>query len=309
MRTKMNLNVVAETEEEKKIEDFLNVLHKSEEVKKFLTSMEEEAKRRNVYKFRARIKNVNSAIRTHRINKKKLDEVRDYVGLTFMTYTEEEINPIIKYLKERLPNAEFIDFVAEEYIYSPLVYIKWVPPLGHNVHANEPLIPGQMNVPIEIRVCSREAYISEQSAYYSVQKNDTIKIPIEEKNKLRNLVQHITYKFALLNMRELNKGEEEKHTVELQNLINDNKEFLIQNNDLCLDAILDFGRLIYRCEHEEEILEDEDGKSQEYIDKIDELLKKKFLELLKEERIYTIENINRVTQQLKGIDYKDIQNK
>lgn len=308
MRTKMNLNVVAETEEEKKIEDFLNVLHKSEEVKMFLTSMEEEAKRRNVYKYRARIKNVNSAIRTHRINKKKLDEVRDYVGLTFMTYTEEEINPIINYLKERLPNAEFIDFVAEEYIYSPLVYIKWVPPLGHNVHANEPLIPGQMNVPIEIRVCSREAYISEQSAYYSVQKNDTIKMPIEEKNKLRNLVQHITYKFALLNMRELNK-EEEKHTVELQNLINENKEFLIENNDLCLDAILDFGRLIYRCEHEGEILEDEDGKSQEYIDKTDELLKKKFLELLKEQSEYTIENINIATQQLKKVDYKDIQNK
>ena len=119
MRTKMNLNVVAETEEEKKIKDFLNVLHKSEEVKKFLTSMEEEAKRRNVYKFRARVKNVNSAIRTHRINKKKLDEVRDYVGLTFMTYTEEEINPIINYLKERLPNAEFIDeAIVEDYVLS-----------------------------------------------------------------------------------------------------------------------------------------------------------------------------------------------
>lgn len=57
----------------------------------------------------------------------------------------------------------------------------------------------------EIRVCSKEAYISEQSAYYSVQKNDTTNLPMETKNNLRNLVQHITYKLALLNTRELSK--------------------------------------------------------------------------------------------------------
>lgn len=85
MRTKMNLNVVAEDEEEKKIENFLNKLHKSNEVQDFLNSMREEAERRKTYKYRDRIKNVNSAIRTYRINKKKLEDVHDYIGISFIT--------------------------------------------------------------------------------------------------------------------------------------------------------------------------------------------------------------------------------
>ena len=52
MANKMTLNVVAETDEEKRIEAFLNLLHKSEEIKNFLNLMEEEAKKRDVFKFR-----------------------------------------------------------------------------------------------------------------------------------------------------------------------------------------------------------------------------------------------------------------
>ena len=114
MRNKMNLDVIAETNEEKNIEQYINMLHKSKEVKIFLEEMQAESKKRNVYKFRSRIKDVNSAIRTHRINKKGLDDVRDYVGISFITNTEEEIYPIIDYLKEKLPNGDFVDFVAEE---------------------------------------------------------------------------------------------------------------------------------------------------------------------------------------------------
>ena len=56
MKTKMNLDVVAENEEERKIEKFINMLHASKEVQEFLQTMDEEAKRRNVFKYRARIK-------------------------------------------------------------------------------------------------------------------------------------------------------------------------------------------------------------------------------------------------------------
>ena len=69
MKTKMNLNVIAENEEEKEIEEFLNLLHKSNEIQDFLRMMREEAQKRNVFKYRERIKKVESAIRTYRINK------------------------------------------------------------------------------------------------------------------------------------------------------------------------------------------------------------------------------------------------
>lgn len=309
MITKMNLDVIAENEEEKKIKQFLNVLHNSNEIKDFLEKMRQEAEKRKVFRYRERIKQVESAIRTYRINKKKLEEVHDYVGISFITNTEEEIYPIIEYLKKQMPNAEYIDFVDEEYIYSPLVYIKWVPPLGYNVFAKEAIIPNERKVPIEIRVCSKEAFISEQSAYYSVQKNDTITMPIEEKNKLRNIIQHITYKLALLTLRQLTESERNKHLSELNKIINDNKEFLRKNHELCKDAILDFGRLVYKLEHDEEINSnpnEEINNNQKFeilkekniinnIDNkekdIDEILKTYFYNLIVKEREETNKNI------------------
>lgn len=305
MKTKMNLDVVAENEEEVKIEKFINLLHKSKEVKNFLDEMEEEAVKRQVFKYRARIKNVDSAIRTYRINKKKLEEVHDYVGISFITNSEDEIYPIIDYLHKKLHNREDIDFVAEENIYSPLVYIKWVPPLGYNIFAKENLISNAMEIPIEIRVCSKQAYVSEQSAYYSVQKNDTIKMPIEEKNKLRNIVQHITYKFALLNTRILTNEEIKKHTQELTELINTNKLFLKENNNLCRDAILDFGRLVYRLEHDEEITRNEEELLKNGID-IDEKLKEVFDNLLGDKNDDIINVVCRAVEKMRKIKYKEI---
>lgn len=268
--------------------------------------MESEGKTRKVFKYRSRIKNVDSAIRTYRINKKKLAEVHDYVGISFITNTEDEIYPIIEYLKERLPNRECIDFVAEEYIYSPLVYIKWVPPLGYNIFAKEKLLLNQMEVPIEIRVCSKEAYISEQSAYYSVQKNDTIKMPIEEKNKLRNIVQHITYKLALLNLRNFTDEEIKKHTEELNEVIDKNREFLKINNDLCKDAVLDFGRLVYRLENEDEITKMENELSKNEIDNFDDRIKTRFCMLIQEENENVINAVCKAVKKMSKVDYREI---
>ena len=306
MANKMNLNVVAETDEEKRIEAFLNLLHKSEEIKNFLNLMEEEAKKREVFKFRCRVKNVDSAIRTHRINKKGLDEVRDYVGISFITKDEKSIYPIIEFLKTKLLNGDYVDFVAEEMIYSPLVYTKWVPPLGYNILAKEKLIPNEMEVPIEIRVCSKEAYISEQSAYYSVQKNDTTNLPMETKNNLRNLVQHITYKLALLNTRELSEEEKKQHENELMDIIEKNKEFLEENNLLVKDAVLDFGKLVYKCEKDKEI--SEINLSSQYTEKIDDEIKNTFENFLDETEGKLVNKVNKSLEKLLKCQYEDFIN-
>lgn len=306
MANKMNLNVVAETDEEKRIEAFLNLLHKSEEIKNFLNLMEEEAKKRDVFKFRCRVKNVDSAIRTHRINKKGLDEVRDYVGISFITKDEKSIYPIIEFLKTKLPNGDYVDFVAEEMIYSPLVYTKWVPPLGYNILAKEKLIPNEMEVPIEIRVCSKEAYISEQSAYYSVQKNDTTNLPMETKNNLRNLVQHITYKLALLNTRELSSEEREQHEKELMDIIEKNKEFLKENNLLVKDAVLDFGKLVYKCEKDKEI--SKIILSSQCIEKIDDEIKNTFENFLDKTDGKLVDKVNKSLEKLLKCQYEDFIN-
>ena len=302
MANKMNLNVFAETDEEKKIEKYLTLLHKSKEVKDFLNIMEKEAKKRNVFKFRCRIKNVDSAIRTYRINKKGLNDVRDYVGISFITKDEKRIYPIIDFLKKQIPNADFVDFVAEEMIYSPLVYTKWVPPLGYNVLAKVKLIPDEMEVPVEIRVCSEEAYISEQSAYYSIQKNDTTNLPMQVKNNLRNLVQHITYKLALLNVRNLSTDEMQKHERELLDIIKNNKDFLKENHLLVKDAVLDFGKLVYKCQKDKEI--DNSDLSDQFIEKIDEKIKGTFEDCLNETDGDIINRIHKSLQKLLTYNYE-----
>lgn len=306
MRTKMDLNVEAEDEEEKKIEAFLGLLHNSSEVQQFLNTMREEATRRKVFKYRDRIKDVKSAIRTYRINHKKLEDAHDYIGISFITDNEKEIYPIVDYLKEKLPNSDFVDFVSEEMIYSPLVYIKWVPPLGYNILSKVTLIPKQREIPVEIRVCSKEAYISEQAAYYSVQKNDTIKMPMEEKNNLRNLVQHITYKLALLCMRDFTKLEKQKQEQELDSIINCNAQFLNENKELCKDAILDLGKLIYRCENNCEMEKDEVNLMQDNIDDIDDYLKKTFDNFLKTNNGNNINTICEAVKNMRLIAYKKI---
>lgn len=306
MGNKMNLNVIAETDEEKKIEKFLDLLHKSKEVNNFLELMREEAEKRDVFKYRCRIKNADSAIRTHRINKKGLAEVRDYVGISFITKDEKSIYPIIEFLKTQLPNGDYVDFVEEEMIYSPLVYIKWVPPLGYNILAKEQIIPNEREIPIEIRVCSKEAYISEQSAYYSVQKNDTTNLPIEVKNNLRNLVQHITYKLALLNIRKLSIEERKKHEIQLIDIIDMHKEFLKENNDLVKDAVLDFGKMVYRCEHDKEL--EESKMSKDLIEKFDDEVKKVFATYLEQENGDIINKVHKSIQRLIKIKYEDFIN-
>lgn len=306
MITKVNLDVVAETKEEKEIEQYLNMLHQSSEIQDFLQKMKKEAIDKNVFKYRARIKDVKSAIRTYRINGKKLDDVSDYVGISFITNNEDEIYPIISDLKKNISNGDFVDFVNEEYIYSPLVYIKWVPPLGYNILAKEPLIENERNVPIEIRVSSKEAYISEQSAYYSVKKNDSVKMPEKERNNLRDVVQHIAYKFALLNIRELTDEQVSKHEKELNSLISNNYEFLKKHEELCKEAMLDFGKLVYRCEHDKEISENEKNLTKDEIDRIDYNLKKNFENFLNNDEDTIINKVHEAVKKINGIKYEEI---
>ena len=191
-------------------------------------------------------------------------------------------------------------------IYSPLVYTKWVPPLGYNILAKEKLIPNEMEVPIEIRVCSKEAYISEQSAYYSVQKNDTTNLPMETKNNLRNLVQHITYKLALLNTRELSEEEKKQHENELMDIIEKNKEFLKENNLLVKDAVLDFGKLVYKCEKDKEI--SKIILSSQCIEKIDDEIKNTFENFLDKTDGKLVDKVNKSLEKLLKCQYEDFIN-
>lgn len=272
----MDLDVQAETEEEKAIASYLTQLHTSAEVKSFMDEMQNYAEKHNIFKYKARIKDVKSAIRTYRINHKSLSDVSDYIGFTFIVNTEAEIQPIVEYLHTQLSNVNDIDFLAEDSVYSPLTWMKWVPPLTYNLFAKEELIPNIEPVPIEIRICSKEGFVAEQSAYYSVHKNDHTGLEIKVKQNLKDVTQHLTYKLAIIGNRNLSENEMKQEIRELHQILNSQRVFLLSNWKLIKEAIIDCGMLIYKIQNDKSISNDESNLSKEDILKIEDEIKKIF---------------------------------
>ena len=272
----IDLDVQAETEEEKAIASYLTQLHTSAEVKSFMDEMQNYAEKHNIFKYKARIKDVKSAIRTYRINHKSLSEVSDYIGFTFIVNTEDEIQPIVEYLHTQLSNANDINFLAEDSVYSPLTWMKWIPPLTYNLFAKEELIPNIEPVPIEIRICSKEGFVAEQSAYYSVHKNDHTGLEIKVKQNLKDVTQHLTYKLAIIGNRNLSENEMKQEIRELHQILNSQRVFLLSNWKLIKEAIIDCGMLIYKIQNDKSISNDESNLSKEDILKIEDEIKKIF---------------------------------
>ena len=107
-------------------------------------------------------------------------------------------------------------------------------------------------------------------------------------------------------MRELTEEERKKHTDELDDLLCKNEEFLKKNSDLCKDAILDLGKLIYRCEHENEMALDDKNLSKNAIDDIDEELKQRFNSLLENKEENFIIKVCNAIKKMRLIKYQDI---
>lgn len=238
--------------------------------------MQNYAKKHNIFKYKARIKDVKSAIRTYRINHKSLSDVSDYMGFTFIVNTEAEVQPIVEYLHTQLSKVNDIDFLAEDSVYSPLTWMKWVPPLTYNLFAKEELIPNIEPVPIEIRICSKEGFVAEQSAYYSVHKNDHTGLEIKVKQNLKDVTQHLTYKLAIIANRNLSENEMNQEIRELHQILNSQRAFLLSNWKLIKEAIIDCGMLIYKIQNDKSISTDELSLSKEEILKIEDEIKKIF---------------------------------
>ena len=81
-----------------------------------------------------------------------------------------------------------------------------------------------------------------------------------------------------MNTRALTEEEREKHERDLNKLLTENKEFLQANQEPYKDAILDLGRLIYECEHDE-IAEEKRAMSNDSTNDAEDDLKEKFGEL------------------------------
>lgn len=166
-----------------------------------------------------------------------------------MVKDESTIYEIAKRLEDSYPNCGSIDFLAEENVYSPLCYVKKVPPLSYNILTRES-VGKQLNVPVEIRICTRESYLSNQSIHDTIYKNDELDIPLEERIRLLCVSQHVVYKLALLyNSRDQKKTLKQ----ELNQILKDNKSIIAKYDEVFLNVIMDYGMNVYEYEHHREL--------------------------------------------------------
>lgn len=235
------------------IKDVLTKLYENPDLVGFINHMQSAINGFQIEKFIPRVKTIESAQRTARVKSfKSIEDANDYIGVSFVVRDENQIYDIAQRLKQVYPNSGSIDFLAEENVYSPLCYIKKVPPLSYNIITREK-VGTQENVPVEIRICTKEAHLSNQAVHDTVYKNDNLEIPFDEKIKLLCLSQHIVYKLGLLGMRRnLSETQRQKHEDELRLVLDNNKAFLAKHAKAFESVIVEYGMSAYEYEHSEE---------------------------------------------------------
>lgn len=306
MRNKMRKDMIPETEEEKAIAEHLEALRNSDEVQNFSKKMQDIAQTNEVKRFRSRTKTTNSAIRTLRVRRAENLPVAqtDYCGYTFITEDETTIPEIVEQIKEILPNAEYLDFSKEDVLYSPIFKIKRCPPLAYSILAREKM-EEQLECPIEIRVCTKEGFISEQAVYYTIYKNDELDIDWENKDKIRDISQHIMYKLALLDMRkDLSDEEKRRHTMELNKILENNRAYLARYNEIFESVIAEYGKSVYEFENFDRISNMNASLTEDQQDDAFDSMKNNYLTIFKSiQGLEFISRINTATKRMRTRDY------
>lgn len=247
---------------EEQIANMIKNLYKNPELDKFFMSLKNATQNLQFERCIPRVKSISSAQRTAKIKKfKSLEDANDYIGIAFIVNDTDQIFNIAKRLEEIYSNCVSMNFVNEETVYSPLCYVKKVPPLMYSIVTRQD-IGTQKNIPIEIRICTKESYISNQSIHDTVYKNDNLNISLDEKIKLLCLSQHLAYKLAVLsNPEKLTEEQRQKHEKELKRVLEDNKSFLGKHAKTLEKVIIEYGTATYEYEHKEEFGQRETNKT------------------------------------------------
>lgn len=206
----INKNFKACTEEENILCKTIEEMSRSIEIKEFIQNLE-NALKDNVQIFSYRIKAQFSALRTYRLaNYKKAEQLHDLLGILIVVDRESEIinieNIIREYLNE--DNAQTYNLLKEKEFkpkkyneileeindnqYNELLFNdintwleipngleKLLPPFSYNILCEKTFKDISKKVPIEIRIQTKEDFITTESYYYTIHKNDSLKLNLK----------------------------------------------------------------------------------------------------------------------------------
>lgn len=237
--------LIPENEFEEYVVSLIEFLNSSNHVTEFFSQLNSLIKQKNKVHFVSRIKSPSSALRTIRIKQfKSLSDANDYIGVSFLTETEEELKDLIFGLEHMFPDAERVNLLDENILYTDPHGMRKVPPLCYNLLTRKNF--GEFkSVPIEIRVCTKEMFISLQPSYYEIYKNDTLAhIPTETKTYLKAVLHHIFHKISILLLRPLSKDQQNAITKEYKEIFLKNFEIISGHTQIVLDCVVELAQHI-----------------------------------------------------------------
>ena len=312
MIDRMNRTMVAETSEEKRMEDLLNKARNSIMLKKYAEEIKLVLKQEIDMSFYSyRVKKVHSAIRSFRIAKfNKLEQMHDLFGILVVVDNEKAIKKVVQIIQNKLKREaeEFSEYnlltekdwsaqreenhrlfaKQEEDESDVLTNLKRImahtenlervlPPLSYIITSHIQM--ESEKIPVEIRIQTKNGFQVLESSYFVLYKNDTLNPKI--KGPLLYLVQQLLNRKVKL---DTNKTLTEQDKIELWKqmgyLYQYNFNVLCQNRDLLIEVWREYEKIAVKYKLQLPIFDFHffgvDEKSKEEMDIIDEELDRIF---------------------------------
>lgn len=272
MKNLINKDFYANTEEEKILCKKIEQMNSSNQVKQFVNNFENELKN-DVQIFSYRIKKPYSAIRTYRLaNYDKAEQLHDLLGFLIVVDKESEIIEIADKIKSYF-NSESINtynllneikFKVKKYNvldkdikdnqYNELIFNdistwleipsnlnKLLPPFSYNLLFEKKFIDIDNPISVEIRIQTKQDFITTEAYYYTIHKNDEIKLNI----KIPLLCMCFRLLRRMSNIAfEINDDIKHKFELEIDKIQKENTNFIKENEKIFQTVLLEHAHLV-----------------------------------------------------------------
>lgn len=272
MKNLMNKDIYAITEQEKKLCKKIEQMNNTNEIYQFVNDLENKLKG-EVKIFSYRIKKIYSALRTYRLaNYSKAEQLHDLLGILIVVDKRSEIMKVESKIKRYFNNEKIntynmlneIEFKAKRYNtldeniknnqYNELIFKdistwlempkeldKLLPPFSYNILFEKKFIGVDTPISIEIRIQTKEDFITTEAYYYTIHKNDEIKLNL----KIPLLCMSFRLLRRMSNMAfEENDTIKNKYKMEIDEIQNENINFIKQNKEYFEEVFLEHNYLV-----------------------------------------------------------------
>ncbi len=295
--------MVAESPEEKKIQNLLEEAGKSQELVDFAEQLKDELAGIQMPFYSYRVKKVHSAIRTFRLaGHHSWKDVQDLFGVLIVTESEKDIPMVAEKIRKKLTEYTEYDLITErdwiaqkearergkrlgcnelleqlKCIFANIENLeKVLPPYSHLILSH--LSFGDKTIPVEFRIQSKTGFQIVEAGYFTLYKNDEVNPKI--KAPLLFVEQQLLSRKIKLDTQKLTKPERVKLLYEMGELYQDNFNLLCQNRETLLDVWREFVKISAKYELQLPVYDfhffGEKNKTEEEMEQIDQELDRIF---------------------------------